>query len=32
MADRKIPFLHYPLPAAKEVFEQWKKWEGKKPY
>ena len=32
MRDRKIPFLHFPHPAAKEVFEQWKKWDGKKPY
>ena len=32
MKDRKIPFLHYPHPAAKEVFDQWKKWDGRKPY
>ena len=32
MRDRKIPFFHFPHPAAKEVFEQWKKWDGKKPY
>jgi len=30
--ERKIPFLHYPHPLAKEVFEQWKNWEGKKIY
>jgi len=32
MHDRKIPFLHLPSSAAKEVFEEWKKWDGKKPY
>ena len=32
LADRKIPFLHYPHPKAKEVFDAWKKWEGKKKY
>lgn len=32
MADRKIPFIHFPHPAAKSVFEQWKQWEGKKTY
>lgn len=30
--ERKIPFLHFPHPLAKEVFEQWKNWEGKKLY
>jgi tRNA(Arg) A34 adenosine deaminase TadA len=32
MHDRKIPFFHLPSSAAKEVFEEWKKWDGKKPY
>lgn len=32
MQNRKIPFLHLPLPDAKEVFEEWKKWDGKKLY
>ena len=32
MEDRKIPFLHSPHPFAKEVFAQWKEWEGKKKY
>jgi len=32
MSDRKIPFLHVPHPLAKEVFAQWKQWEGKKKY
>lgn len=32
LPDRKIPFLHFPHPLAKEVFEQWKNWEGKKLY
>jgi tRNA(Arg) A34 adenosine deaminase TadA len=30
--ERKIPFIHAPHPLAKEVFGQWKKWEGKKRY
>lgn len=30
--ERKIPFIHEAHPLAKEVFESWKKWEGKKPY
>jgi tRNA(Arg) A34 adenosine deaminase TadA len=30
--DRKIPFIHFPHPKAKEVFEEWKLWEGKKRY
>ena len=30
--DRKIPFIHMPHPKAKEVFEQWKIWEGKTKY
>jgi len=32
MADRKIPFIHHPHPAAKAVFEAWKAWEGKIKY
>ena len=32
MTDRKIPFLHFPHPLAKEVFEQWKSLENKKLY
>ncbi|HUR64812.1 MAG TPA: nucleoside deaminase [Chitinophagaceae bacterium] len=32
MNERKIPFIHHPHPMAKEVFEQWKQWEGKKKY
>lgn len=29
---RAIPFLHTPHPAAKDLFEAWKDWEGKTPY
>jgi tRNA(Arg) A34 adenosine deaminase TadA len=32
MTERKIPFLHFPHPLAKEVFEQWKIWDNKKLY
>ena len=32
MADRKIPFIHQPHPMAKQIFEEWKKWEGKTKY
>ncbi len=32
MSERKIPFIHFPHPLAKEVFMEWKKWEGKKKY
>ncbi|MEO7982739.1 MAG: nucleoside deaminase [Bacteroidota bacterium] len=32
MSERKIPFVHHPHPKAKEVFAQWKQWEGKKKY
>ncbi|MGK2860618.1 MAG: nucleoside deaminase [Chitinophagaceae bacterium] len=32
MINRKIPFIHFPHISAKEVFEQWKTWEGKKLY
>jgi guanine deaminase len=30
--DRKIPFLHHPHQLAKQVFEEWKNWEGKTKY
>lgn len=32
MNDRKIPFIHFPHPLAKAIFEEWKKMEGKKLY
>ncbi len=32
MIDRKIPFIHHPHAAAKEVFEAWKNWAGKTKY
>jgi guanine deaminase len=32
LAQRAIPFIHQPHPDAKKVFEEWKEWEGKKPY
>ena len=32
MADRKIPFIHFPHPQALEVFNEWKTWAGKKIY
>ena len=32
MTDRKIPFIHFPHPLAKEVFEKWRSWNGKKLY
>ncbi len=32
MKDRKIPFVHFPHPKAKEVFDAWKNWEGKTKY
>ncbi|MFI5130922.1 MAG: nucleoside deaminase [Chitinophagales bacterium] len=32
MTDRKIPFIHSPHPAAKEIFTAWKNWEGKQKY
>lgn len=32
MEDRKIPFIHLPHPKAREVFDDWKKWEGKTKY
>jgi tRNA(Arg) A34 adenosine deaminase TadA len=31
-AARQIPFIHYPHLMAKQVFEAWKNWEGKKIY
>ena len=30
--QRKIRFIHYPHPAAKKVFEQWEKMDGKVEY
>lgn len=30
--ERKIPFLHFPHPLAKQVFEQWKLFGKKKEY
>ena len=30
--ERKITFEHVPHPKAKEIFEAWKNWEGKKKY
>ena len=32
MLERAIPFIHHPHPAAKQIFESWKNWEGKKKY
>ncbi len=32
MVDRKIPFIHSPHPAAKEIFIAWKNWSGKQKY
>ena len=32
LAERSIPFIHQPHPDAKKVFEEWKRWEGKKLY
>ena len=32
MTVRKIPFLHFPHPLAKEVFDQWKNLDTKKLY
>lgn len=31
-ADRSIPFTHVPIKGAAEVFEEWKRQEGKQPY
>ena len=32
MEDRKIPFVHYPHPQARQVFTAWKNWAGKTKY
>jgi tRNA(Arg) A34 adenosine deaminase TadA len=32
MNERKIPFIHHPHPLAKQIFEEWKNWEGKVKY
>lgn len=32
MTDRKIPFIHVPHTAAKEIFTAWKNWSGKQQY
>jgi tRNA(Arg) A34 adenosine deaminase TadA len=32
MTERKIPFIHHPHPMAKQIFEEWKNWEGKIKY
>lgn len=32
LADRIIPFIHEPHPAAQALFEEWKNWEGKIKY
>jgi tRNA(Arg) A34 adenosine deaminase TadA len=32
ISSRKIPFIHVPHPMAMDVFETWKKWDGKKLY
>jgi tRNA(Arg) A34 adenosine deaminase TadA len=32
MSERIIPFIYYPHPSAKKVFEDWVNWEGKKKY
>ncbi len=32
MADRKIPFLHFPHALAKKIFEQWRALDNKKLY
>lgn len=29
---RHIPFVHAPQDAARDVFDAWKQWEGKKSY
>ena len=31
-AERKIPFIHHPHPAAQKVFEDWKQMENKTAY
>lgn len=30
--QRAIPFIHYPHPAARDVFTEWDQWEGKQEY
>lgn len=32
LAYRKIPFVHNPDPWAREIFDEWKKWEDRKKY
>lgn len=32
MNERKIHFIHVPHSLAKEIFNEWKNWEGKKKY
>ena len=32
LAHRKISFVHSPDPWAREIFDEWKKWEDKKKY
>ena len=32
MSERQIPFVYYPHPLARKIFEEWKNWEGKKKY
>jgi guanine deaminase len=32
MEQRKIPFIHHPHEMARLVFQEWRQWEGKKPY
>ena len=32
LVKRKIPFIHFPAEKAKQVFEEWKNWEGKTKY
>jgi guanine deaminase len=32
MSDRQIPFVHVPSESARQVFKEWKEWEGKTKY
>jgi guanine deaminase len=32
LGERRIPFIHYSHPAAKEIFVAWKNWDGKTKY
>ncbi|MET0394717.1 MAG: nucleoside deaminase [Chitinophagaceae bacterium] len=32
MEDRRIAFIHAPSDSARQVFEAWRQWEGKKEY